>query len=245
MVKPTTAKAVVIKKKRWIPIVASKLFNEQVIGESFVEEPEQLIGRTVSVSLMVLTNDPQKQTTTVSFKITGVNKGMAVSELIGYRIIPSAAKKMMRRSRSKIEDSFIVESADKKIIRVKPLIVTRSRTTNSVLASMFKLERAYIAKMISKMDFESFVRDVVTKKIQHGLSQLLRRLHPVGACEIRQMEFIPTEKVKELGLKVMLPPEKLPELPKKEEFKEEKESASEEEPVKEEQVDEQSVEQSA
>jgi len=222
------AAAVVIKKKKWVPIRAPKLFNEQIIGESFVGEVQELVGRHVTVSLMVLTGDPQKQTVNVSFKITGVVENAAVTELIGYQVLPSAAKKLMRRQRSKIDDSFIVETSDKKYIRVKPLIVTRGRTTRSVMASMRKLERAYIAKMISKMDFESFVRDVVQKKLQHGLNQLLRRLYPVGACEIRQLELIPSEKIKELGLKITLPPENLPELPKKEEVKEVKESASEE-----------------
>jgi small subunit ribosomal protein S3Ae len=231
MAKPATAKAVVIKKKRWVAIHAPKLFNEQVIGESFVGDPQELVGRNVTVSLMILTGDPQKQTTNVSFKITGAKENSVTTELIGYQIIPSAAKKLMRRSREKIEDSFIVETSDKKLIRVKPLIVTRGRTTGSVMASMQKLQRAYIAKMISKMDFENFVREVVQKKLQHGLAQLLRRLYPVGACEIRMLEFIPAEKVKELGLKVTLPPENLPELPKRVQKEEEKESATEEAPA--------------
>ncbi len=229
MAKPAAA-AVIVKKKRWVQIQAPKLFNEQIIGESFVGEPQELVGRHVTVSLMILTGDPQKQSVSVSFKITGVNNGMVTSELIGYQLVPSAAKKLMRRERSKIDDSFIVETSDKKYIRVKPMIITRGRTTNSVLALMTKLERAFIAKTISTMDFESFVRDVVQKKLQHGIGQLLRRLYPVAACEIRQMELIPAEKIKELGLNVTLPPEKMPEI-KAEKEEPEKESASEEKPV--------------
>jgi ribosomal protein S3AE len=231
MAKGATAAAVVVKKKKWVAIRAPKLFNEQVIGESFVGEAQELVGRNVTVSLMVLTGDPQKQTVNVSFKITGVKDNAAFCELIGYQVLPSAAKKLMRRQRSKIDDSFIVETADKKYIRVKPLIVTKGRTTHSTMAAMRKLERAYIAKTISKMDFENFVREVVQKKLQHGLGQLLRLLYPIGACEIRMLELIPAEKIKELGLKITMPPEKMPELPKKEEApkkeEEAKESASE------------------
>ena len=73
MAKPA-AKAVIAKKKIWVPIKATKLFSEQVLGESFVEAPEQLMGRVASVSLMILTGDPQKQTVSVSFKVTGVTK---------------------------------------------------------------------------------------------------------------------------------------------------------------------------
>ncbi|MBS3148035.1 hypothetical protein J4219_04070 [Candidatus Woesearchaeota archaeon] len=206
------AKAVIIKKKRWVAIIAPKLFNDQLLGESFVEEPANLVGRCVSVSLMVLTGDPQKQNVSVSFKIVGVQNDMVTTELTGYRLLPAAAKKMMRRKRNKIEDSFIVESADKKIIRIKPLIVTRGNTTGSVLATMQKLERAFIAKVISQSDIDTLIRDIVQKKLQSSLSQLLRRLYPVGACEIRMLEVIPVEKVKELGLKITLPPDKLPEI---------------------------------
>ena len=228
-----TAKAVIVKKKKWVQIVAPKLFNEQMIGESFVGEVQELVGRNVTVSLMVLTGDPQKQTTSVSFKITGINKDAATTELVGYKMLPAAAKKLMRRKRNKIDDSFIVETQDKKIVRIKPLVVTRGHTTGAVMASMRKLARAYVAKMIATADFDNLIRDVVQKKLQHGLGQMLRRLYPIGACEIRQLELIPNEKVKELGLKITLPPDNLPEFKQKEVPKEEpkEQVESKEEPV--------------
>jgi len=210
MAKATTA--VVIKKKKWVQIVAPKLFNEQVLGESFVGEADELKGRSAKVSLMVLTNDPQKQAISVSFKVVGVENGRAVTEMTGYKLLPAAAKKLMRRRRSKIDDSFVIETKDKKVLRVKPMIVTRTRARGAVMAALRMLERAYIAKMVSQLDMENFVREVVQKKLQQGLGQALRKLCPVGVCEIRQFEIIPAEKVKELGIKIMLPPEKLPDL---------------------------------
>lgn len=210
MAKATTA--VVIKKKKWVQIVAPKLFSEQVLGESFVGEVDELMGRSAKVSLMVLTNDPQKQAISVSFKVIGVDNGRAVTELVSYKLLPAAAKKLMRRRRSKIDDSFVIETKDKKVLRVKPMIVTRTRARGAVMAALRMLERAYIAKMVSQMDMDTFVREVVQKKLQQGLGQALRKLCPVGVCEIRQFEIIPAEKVKEFGIKIMMPPEKLPDL---------------------------------
>ncbi len=210
MAKATTA--VVIKKKKWVQIIAPKLFSEQVLGESFVGEVDELMGRSAKVSLMVLTNDPQKQAISVSFKVIGVDNGRAVTELVSYKLLPAAAKKLMRRRRSKIDDSFVIETKDKKVLRVKPMIVTRTRARGAVMAALRMLERAYIAKMVSQMDMDTFVREVVQKKLQQGLGQALRKLCPVGVCEIRQFEIISAEKVKEFGIKIMLPPEKLPDL---------------------------------
>jgi len=216
--------AVVVKKKRWVQIVAPKLFSEQIIGESFVGEPQELVGRSVSVSLMVLTGDPQKQATSMSFKITGVQNDRVSTELVGLKVLPAAAKKLMRRKRSKIDDSFVVQTLDKKVVRIKPMIIARGKTTGNVMASMQRLERAFVARTVAKLDFENFVRDVVTKKFQQGLGQTLRKLYPIGACEVRQFELISAEKVKEMGIKVMAVPESLPEVHSKGEPKDEDQS---------------------
>ena len=44
MAKKQVAK-VVVKKKRWVPVIAPKLFNEREIGEMHVEEPKNAVGR--------------------------------------------------------------------------------------------------------------------------------------------------------------------------------------------------------
>jgi len=158
------AKGTIIKKKHWVKIKAPKLFNERMMGESLVGEPQELVGRHITVNLMTLIGDPQRQTISVSFKITGIVNDVAVTEIIGYKILPASAKKMMRRNRSKIEDSFIVETVDKKLVRIKPIIVTRGRITGTVFASMRQLERAYLAKLISKTKFEDIISNIVQKK---------------------------------------------------------------------------------
>jgi len=237
MAKGTKSAVVVVKKKRWIPILAPKLFNEQMIGESYVSEPQELNKRCVSVSLMILTGDPQKQNTSLKFRVTGVGKDGVNTELIGYRILPFAAKKMMRRGRNKIDDSFLLQTGDKRLIRIKPIIVTRGRTTGGVMASMRKLVRAYLARALSKMEFDQIVREVVERKLQHGLMIAIKKIYPVSTCEIREFFPVTAEKVKEMGWVVMTPPaeppkpepkeaEKVEQKEEKAEAKEEKESAT-------------------
>lgn len=225
--------AVVIKKKRWIRILASKLFNNQPIGESFVSEPNDLVGRCVSVSLMILTGDPQRQASVAKFKIIGVENDVVNTEFLGYALLPSATKKLMRRAREKVDDSFLLETADKKIVRVKPYVVTRGRTTGGVMATMRKLTRAYLARAISKLTFEQLVAEVFGKRLQHGLGQVLRKLYPIGACEIRDFKLVSAEKVKEMGWAVMTPPAEEPKVEPKESAKEEQPAEKAEQPASE------------
>ncbi|PIN74932.1 hypothetical protein COV18_05345 [Candidatus Woesearchaeota archaeon CG10_big_fil_rev_8_21_14_0_10_37_12] len=213
MAKEITKKAkVVIVKKKWYPIQAPKLFNEQLVGETYAAAPEDSIGKKVTVSMMNLTGEPQKQNTNVTFKIISVKDNILHTEFIGWNIIPSALKRLVRRNREKIDDSFIVQSADKQYVRIKPLAITRGKTTGSILTIMRKLQRAYLAHMISQAQTENFLKEVLQKKVQQTISQVLRKIHPVFDVQIRQIELLLPEKVKELRLNVVAPPTNLPEL---------------------------------
>ena len=50
-----------LKKKQWFPIIAPKQFDNAVIGETLVYEPSAMLGKTLSHSLMNLTNDTKRQ----------------------------------------------------------------------------------------------------------------------------------------------------------------------------------------
>ena len=199
-------KKVVAKKKKWVKILAPKIFNNNQIGESLVTEPEVLVGRCIDVSLMVVIGDPQKQNIHVKFKITRIDNGVAHTELLAYRLMPTAAKRLMRRNKDKIDDSFVLETSDKKIVRIKPIVVLRNKTTGSVLTAMRMLVRAHLARKISKIPAEKLFTEIIGKQLQREAQKILRRLYPVGICEIRSLELIPVEKVKELGLSIMAPP---------------------------------------
>lgn len=198
------AKGLTVKKKKWVQIIAPKVFNEQVLGESYVSSVDNLVGRSLSVSLMQLTGEPQKQSVHVHFRITGAKEGKASAEVTAFKMLPSAAKKLVRRKRTKLADSFIVETKDKKLVRIKPLATTRGRVTSSLESALRKIMRSYIALAVSKLDAEGFVRLVVQKKFQSGMAKQMKKIHPMGPCVVRQFEFVAPEKAKN-ALRVLPP----------------------------------------
>ena len=56
-----------IVKKKWLPIKASKFFDSELLGESYVVGPDQLLGRTVAANLANLTGDIRQQSVTLKF----------------------------------------------------------------------------------------------------------------------------------------------------------------------------------
>jgi ribosomal protein S3AE len=180
-----TAQAKQQVKKGWFPIIAPKLFNEGWVGEVFIADPAATIGRIVTVSMTVLTNDPQRQHVLLSFRITGQGKQGLTTELVSYHFSPNATKRFVRRSRSKMDDSFTANTADGKKIRIKPMIVTRSKAQGGVRAAMVKATREFFILHLSKMKLEQFWSELVNHNIQKGLGDQLRKLYPLSACEVR------------------------------------------------------------
>ncbi len=190
-------KAVVLKKKQWFKIVSPKDFGESEIGETFLSEPEQALGKTLLVSLANLTGDYQKQNVNIKFRIVGQENGILKTAFNGYFITPSAAKKLIRKSRDKLDDSFLVKTLEGIPLRIKIVMITKSRTRGGILAALKKHTRDVMSKMVGSMNLETFAREVSMHRIQQNLSKELKRIYPLSICEIRVAELVKEEKSKE------------------------------------------------
>ncbi|MBI4016490.1 MAG: hypothetical protein HY363_02240 [Candidatus Aenigmarchaeota archaeon] len=188
MAKPVAA----IKKKRWITVAAPQEFGGGVIGETYLAEAQEGVGRTLSVSLMTLTGDPGQQSVHIDFKIVSVQNNSLMTEVTGFNIISSAVRKMMRRGKEKVEDSFIVCTQDKKNVRVKPILVTKNRAKGGVLVDLQKRLRNTVLKMTAELNYTDFVNNLVSHHFQKQLQDSLKKLYPVSVCEIRWMSVEPT-----------------------------------------------------
>ena len=109
-----------VKRKRWYTVLAPALFGEKILGESYVAEPANLVGKFLSLNLMNVTGDPKKQNINAKFKVVKVADGKGHTELQSFNLLPSSVKRIVRRGRDKITDSFLCVTSDKRLVRVKP-----------------------------------------------------------------------------------------------------------------------------
>ncbi|PIN73801.1 hypothetical protein COV22_01385, partial [Candidatus Woesearchaeota archaeon CG10_big_fil_rev_8_21_14_0_10_47_5] len=84
------------KKKKWITILAPKLFGG-VLGESCVTESSEAMSKTVNANLMSLTNDIKHQAINIKFKVTEIVGDKAATEPVSYEFSPAAIKRIVRR----------------------------------------------------------------------------------------------------------------------------------------------------
>ncbi|RMF55356.1 hypothetical protein D6745_02520, partial [Candidatus Woesearchaeota archaeon] len=176
-------------KKKWFKIVAPKLFGEREIGESYVFDSSQLIGKIFTYNLMNITRDIKKQKINVKFKVTEVNGGVGKTEVLGFEVMPASIKRMIRRRKGRVDDSFVVLTSDKKKVRIKPLLQTASNTNKAVMSALRKESKKFIVDYASKHDFETLVNDCINFKIQKSIRSHVKNIYPIKACEIRVLKI--------------------------------------------------------
>ncbi|MGV8168802.1 MAG: hypothetical protein ACP5N3_01990 [Candidatus Nanoarchaeia archaeon] len=189
--------AVKKKKKVWLSVHSPDFMGNVFLGESHVYGKEDLIGKTLNLNLATVTNDMKKQNINVTFRIVDVadNKGKTI--ITNYVLSPSYIKRLVRRKRDKIEDSFLAKTKDGKVVRVKPIAITNSDTYNSIISKVRLGMKAIIKNSLKEKTFEEFVQDLTSMKFQKEMRDKLNKIYPLKYVDVRQILLEEKGKVKE------------------------------------------------
>jgi len=178
------------RKKKYFTVLAPKVFNERELGQSIAYDAAALEGRPVRTNLMMLTGNIKKQNIAITFRINKVQGDTAYTRVHQYHVMPSAIKRKVRRDRDRVDDSFQCVTRDNKVIRIKPLVVTRVKTSRSVKAAVRSAMLQYMIDYIRKMDYDTLIGELIIDKFQKNISRALVKIIPIKIVDIRIMKFI-------------------------------------------------------
>jgi small subunit ribosomal protein S3Ae len=192
MAKKQTSKSSV-KKKKWYKIVAPKIFGETVLGETSVVNPEDAFGKPLKLSLMNITNDIKKQNITISFIIDTLQGSNLTTKPIGYEMIPSAIKRLVRRRRNRLDESFMCYTQDKILIRIKPFMLTRTKTIGSNVYNLRMMMIEKVVAYVAAHPYERLIPLIVNHKLQNDIKNELNKAYPMKNFEIRKLFLVKPE----------------------------------------------------
>jgi small subunit ribosomal protein S3Ae len=193
-----------VKKKHWAQILAPKSFDNMVLGESFIAEKEELLSKSITANLMVLTDDPRKQAYNVRFDIKEVKEGKGYTQVIGMEMTPSAVKRLIRRGRDKVDDSFVVRIGGGRLVRVKPVLVTNTKASKAAQTEIRLTVRKRLRDMYAKMRFDDIVREIIDMKTQRQLRDLCSKTHPLRSADIREIVVVAQDRKMNAEMEVLL-----------------------------------------
>lgn len=174
-----------IKKKKWFPIHAPAYFSNHHLGDTYVNEESEVMGKYLTANLSTIQKSFRKQSMNVHFRVVNVADGKAETEMIGYSLITSAVKRLVRRGRDKIADSFLAKTKDKQIVRLKPLVITMNKGTKS-LQSAIRLEgRRVLREYAFTRTTQELFADIVEGKVQKMIKLSAAKLAPIKQADMR------------------------------------------------------------
>jgi len=178
-----------IKKKKWYPIIAPKLFNNKVLGESLLFESISMKGKHMTMNVMNITKDPRKQNTNIQFLIKDVKEGQGVTEIVKFERVNSYLKRLIRRGKSKVDDSFAARSGEGRRVRVKVVMVTNTKAPKSVGTKLRLNVRQILKEKIKRNSFERTVDELLRGNFQKDIKKEISKIAPVRIFELRTFQI--------------------------------------------------------
>tara|TARA_Y100000310_G_scaffold294333_1_gene324726 strand:+ start:490 stop:1068 length:579 start_codon:yes stop_codon:yes gene_type:complete len=179
-----------VKKKRWYQVQAPKVLNSVVFGETLAADPEMLKTRGFNVNLGSVVRGGKNTNISVKFKVSDLKANICETEFYGYELSTGYVKRLVRRAKRRVDDSFVVESKDGIKFRIKPLILIKNAVQSSVQTAMRLRLREFVAKLASENDYNKVVSMILQGSLQKEFKTELKKVHPFVTAEVRALQRV-------------------------------------------------------
>jgi ribosomal protein S3AE len=176
------------KRKRWYPLIAPAVFGDKVIGETFCESPDQMIGRVAIANVMNLMGIPRRQNFTLRFRVVKVADNKGFTKPISLKMLPASVRRLIRSGKERLDLSFTAKTKEGVVLRMKPLIVTANKANNSTLSDLRRKAEEVLSGYINQNSYEAVFAAAVQSSIQREFKKTLDRVTPVKVFEIKTLE---------------------------------------------------------
>ena len=181
MAKITKKKKKGMRKKFFaaeIPLTATKV---HVYGYS----PKEMEGNIVKIDL---TKSMRGKNVELRAKLKADGENLS-GELLSLKILPVYIRRVMRRGVDYVEDSFEVDCKDSKL-KIKPFMLTRKRVSRAIKTEIRNVTKKHLEGKMKIRNTQEIFSEIMANKLQKELSLKIKKIYPLGLCEIRTLEII-------------------------------------------------------
>ncbi len=182
--------AVKLKGKQWFTVLAPKYFGEKEIGKTVSTAPETLVGKTISVNAVELTNDINKYYIKLKFKIDSVNSDKASTKFDGSECMQDYISRMVLHRIRRIDSVQDLKTSDNVTIRIKGMIIISKKAKTSVAGRIKDFVSEVIKKEVEDVTLEEFIQKMLSNEMKSKVLKAGRVLYPIRNFEIRKTEII-------------------------------------------------------
>ena len=180
------------KKKSWYTIFSSKEFAAKEIGTTVAEKPENIVGRTVKISVRDLAGQARRQHVSIIFKIDEVKGNKAYSKAVGHAILESYMRKFVRNRNSKIQLTQLLNlhSGEKMLVTS---VTLASRVDRKKETAIRKIMAEKINEVIALGNSQKIISELVFGNIPQEIVSTAKKVAPIKRIEITKSKLIPAK----------------------------------------------------
>lgn len=178
------------RTKDWYAILAPDMFDRAKIGETLSDDPQKLIGRIIEVTAQDLTGDFTKIHIKLHFRVDEIREKEAHTSFLKQDLTSDYMRRMARRKRTRIEETFIVTTKDKVDLRIRPVAITEQRIQSSNQSSLRKALGDELQKIASESLLQDFLQNLISGQLSKRLAQACKHINLINRIEIRKTENI-------------------------------------------------------
>ncbi len=177
------------KKKSWFSIVSPKSFGSVELGESLSQDAKSLIDKKFVMNLGTIVKNMKKQNINVSFVVNETKEDKAYTEVFGYKLEPSFVKRMARKGKSKMDNTFTLKTKDNVSVILKMVFITKGKVTRGVRTSVYNTSKDYLESSVKKQSFEKLFDDLLSQNFQIGMKkEISKAVYPLAGVIAREFK---------------------------------------------------------
>jgi len=115
-------------------------------------------------------------------------EGKAVAVPKKIFLLPSFISHMMHAGADYVEDSFAAQTQESEVI-IKPFLITRKKVSRAVRRTLRNSARNWLIDYLKTKDDNDVFQEILSNQLQKPLSIRLKKIYPLGVCEIRWFEI--------------------------------------------------------
>jgi len=170
-----------VKKKFFevkAPLISSKI-------NLYATLPEELEGKMVRIDLTRILKGKSFE-----LKLLVKKEGEElIAEPRSLWLSGSFIRRMIRNGIDYVEDSFMVECKDAKVV-VKPFLITRHKVSREVRKNLRNAARKHLENFVRIRTTKELFSEIMSGRVQKEMSQDLKKIYPLALCEIRVFEIL-------------------------------------------------------
>ncbi|MBS3172384.1 hypothetical protein J4438_02285 [Candidatus Woesearchaeota archaeon] len=172
------------KKKKWVSIHSPKSFGSAELGESYVNTPQELIGRNIRVNLASIMK-VKNSNVRIKFVAKEVKEDHVITEAESYEILSNQVNRIVKKGKTKIDDSRVLTTKDEIKCTIKTIIITRNRIKGGLSAILKNEAIKFIESEVKSKTFEKLFEEVIMYNFQKALKDHLKKISPIQIIEIK------------------------------------------------------------